>query len=393
MRISLPIFVVLDWFTTVLVVPWIRRLNRRMTTVGNKTGRTTNWIPERHRTTVHPMPRDLHITNGDGAGDLLKASGLGGDVLPWRDTMFEGPFPAGLNLSETSALRARYLAAVGLPVDDVLRDLEARDAALRRAPDYDRITLWFEHDLLDQLQLLQLLDWFAAADIGKVDVGIVCIGDFPGIDPFRGLGQLSPEQIASLEPQRAPVTDVHLRLGREGWAAFRAPDPRAIETFLSQNLTPLPFMGAALKRHLEEFPSVREGLGRTHLQVLRLIADGVTGPVELFAEIMNRETVLFMGDWSTFRRIGELFRPQEPLLRCPPFGVFRWPPQIGLPLDAFRAQKLDLTDKGHRVLAGDGGRDPMRGFDYWLGGVHVENGIAPWRWNAETGRLQAATPT
>lgn len=339
------------------------------------------------------MPHELHITNGDGAGNLLEASGLGGDVLPWRDTMFEGPFPAGLDLSEMSAQRARYLAAIGLPVDDVRRDFEARDAALRRAPDYDRITLWFEHDLLDQLQLLQLLDWFADADIGKVDLGIVCVGDFPGIDPFHGLGQLSSEQIASLASQRVPVADEHLRLGREGWAAFRAPDPRAIETFLTQDLTPLPFMAAALKRHLAEFPSVREGLGRTHLQVLRLIADGVTGPVELFREIMARETVLFMGDWSTFRRIGELFRPQEPLLRCPPFGVFRWPPMIALPLDEFRAQKLELTEKGRQVLAGAGGPSPMAGFDYWLGGVHFANGIAPWHWNAVTERLQPAAQT
>jgi len=339
------------------------------------------------------MPRTLHITNGDGAGDLLKASGLGGDVLPWRDTMFEGPFPEGLDLPATSALRARYLAATGLPVDDVRQDFEARDAALRRAPDHDRITLWFEHDLLDQLQLLQILDWFAGVDTGKTDLGIVCIGEFPGIDPFRGLGQLSPAQIASLASQRVPVTDDHLRLGREGWAAFRSPDPRALEAFIAQDLTPLPFMQAALKRHIEEFPSVREGVGRTHLQVLRLIADGVTGPVELFVEIMARETVLFMGDWSTFRRIGELFRPQEPLLRCPPFGVFRWPPKIALPLDEFRAQTLDLTDKGRLVLAGTAAPNPMAGFDYWLGGVHFENGIAPWHWNPPTGRLQTATPS
>jgi hypothetical protein len=336
------------------------------------------------------MPQELHITNGDGAGDLLKAADLGGDVLPWRDTMFEGPFPAGFDLAATSALRARYLAATGQPVDGVRRDFEARDAALRRAPNYDRITLWFEHDLLDQLQLLQLLDWFADADVGTVDFGIVCIDAFPGIDPFRGLGQLSPEQIASLASRRPPVTGEHLQLGRQGWAAFRSPDPRAIEAFLTRDLTPLPFMKAALRRHLEEFPSVREGVGRMHLQLLRLIADGVSGPVELFVETMARETVLFMGDWSTFRRIGELFRPQEPLLRCPPFGVFRWPPKIALPMDDFRAQELALTDKGRQVLDGAAGPNPMAGFDCWLGGVHFENGIAPWRWNAETERLQAA---
>ena len=333
------------------------------------------------------MPAHLHITNGDAAGDLLKASGLGGDVLPWRDTMVEGPFPAGLDLAATSALRATYLGALGLPAERIRRDFEARDAALRAAGGYDVITLWFEHDLLDQLQLLQLLDWFAAADLGGTDLGLICIGAFPGIEPFRGLGQLTPDQIAALAPRCAPVTAAQLRLGQEGWAAFRSPDPRDIERFLERDLSPLPFMTAALRRHLEEFPSVADGLGRTHRQLLSLVAKGVTGPVKLFAENMALETVLFIGDWSTFRRLDELFRVREPLLACPPFGVFRWPPGIALPMADFRNQALALTEKGRAVLAGEGGSDPMRGFDYWLGGVHFENGVARWRWDADAGRL------
>jgi len=158
----------------------------------------------------------LHITNSDAAGEVLKRSGLGGNVLPWRDTMFEGPFPAGLDLAATSRVRAAYLAGLGLPEGRIRADLAARDAALGKAGSYDAVTLWLEHDLLDQLQLLQLLDWFADADIGETDLGMVCIGDFPGIDDFRGLGQLDPQQMASLMPQRAPVTDVQRRLGREG---------------------------------------------------------------------------------------------------------------------------------------------------------------------------------
>lgn len=339
------------------------------------------------------MPSHLHITNGDAAGDLLKASGLGGDVLPWRDTMFEGPFPAGLDLAATSALRAAYLGALGLPKDPIRRDFEERDARLREAGRHDAITLWFEHDLLDQLQLLQLLDWFAAADLGGADLGMICVGAFPGVENFRGLGQLTPEQIASLVTQRTPVTAEHLRLGREGWAAFRSPDPRAIERFLALDLSPLPFMAAALWRHLEEFPGVADGLGRTHRQLMQLVAGGVTGPVPLFVENMAREAVLFMGDWSTWRRLDELFRVEEPLLICRPFGVFRWPPDIALPMADFTAQAIELTDKGRAVLAGAEDGSPMRGFDYWLGGVHFANGIARWRWDADAGRLVPSAET
>lgn len=333
------------------------------------------------------MSSCLHITNGDVARALLRRSGLGGDVLAWRDTMFEGPFPAGLTLPATSALRAAYLAGVGLPEERILEDFQRRDETLRKAPAYDAVTLWFEHDLLDQLQLLQSLDWFAAAG-GHADLGLICIDAFPGIDPFRGLGQLDPKQIASLAPKRQPVTETHLRLAKAGWAAFRAPDPCAIEDFLVGDLTPLPFLKAALTRHLQEFPSVAEGVGRTHRQLLRLVADGIDRPDALFRANSALETVLHLGDWSTFRRLGELCRLPEPLLACAPYGMFRWPPQSDIPLPDFRAQAFSLTAKGRRVLAGEAAGDALRGLDHWLGGVHFANGAAVWRWNAAAGRLQ-----
>ena len=58
------------------------------------------------------MPDYLHITNGDVAADILKASALNGDVLPWRDPMQYGPFPASLDLDAVSRVRAEFLAGV-----------------------------------------------------------------------------------------------------------------------------------------------------------------------------------------------------------------------------------------------------------------------------------------
>ena len=38
----------------------------------------------------------LFITNGDFAAGRIAASGLTGEILPWRDVLHEGPVPAGL---------------------------------------------------------------------------------------------------------------------------------------------------------------------------------------------------------------------------------------------------------------------------------------------------------
>ena len=192
------------------------------------------------------MKTHLHITNGDVAADALKQSNIRGDVLPWRDPMVDGPFPAGLDLAATSKVRADYLSGPAFPHDQVLRDFRLRDDHLAAAAHYDGVTLWFEHDLLDQLQILQVLDWLADAEISHTQLSIICVDAFPGILPFRGLGQLDPAQIATLINQTVPVTLAQLQLAEAGWAAFRSPDPREIETYLQRDLRVFPFMKAAL---------------------------------------------------------------------------------------------------------------------------------------------------
>ena len=163
----------------------------------------------------------LHIVNGDHAGDTLKAAGLGGDVLPWRDPMHHGPFPAGLGLDATSEVRSRYLTGT----DDAFR---ARDQRLRDAMSGEAIVLWFEHGLLDQLQILQLLHVLADAKSDPGRVTMICIDHHPDIEPFRGLGQLNTAQMATLFPTRLPVCLASYDLARAGWGRRFARRTRTI---------------------------------------------------------------------------------------------------------------------------------------------------------------------
>ena len=158
----------------------------------------------------------LNITNGDGAAQLLQASSVDGDILPWRDPMHHGPFPAGLGLPELSVIRADYLSG---PDDDpsaARQGFQQRDDQLRDANRYDEVVLWFEHDLLDQLQILQLLDWFLGVDFDRTKLAFICIDRFDGVPDFRGLGNLTPEQVATLWDVRRPVTRDQLDLARAG---------------------------------------------------------------------------------------------------------------------------------------------------------------------------------
>lgn len=289
----------------------------------------------------------LHVTNGDSAANLLRRTGITGDIIAWRDILHEGPAPAGLALEAMSDARARFLASIGAgSLPHLLREFGARDAALRAAR---QVVLWFEHDLYDQLQLIQILA--TLANQPETAAEIICIDAFPGIEPFYGLGQLTTAQLASLWPARRRVSPVELRLGAQAWKAFCSPDPLALRHFVARDLSALPFLHSALTRFLEEIPSPPDGLSRTDRQILRAVAAGNQTFDEIFRANQSAEAAPFMGDTVVQRRIAALATARTPLLTRDP---------------------IRLTTAGSRVLAGEVDARQLNGIDRWFGGVRVK---------------------
>ena len=329
----------------------------------------------------------LHITNGDSAGALIEQSGLAGAVLPWRDVLHDGPVPAGLSLDELRSVRARFLADSGWgSFARVHENFTQRDSALAESDDHDETVLWFEHDLYDQLQLIQLLDWFAPNGQGATKLSMVCIGSFPGIERFTGLGKLTPTQIVSLFSQRRPITTKQFDHGSRAWEAFRSPDPTAIQPLIGPGTGDLPFLAPALFRHLEQFPAANDGVARTERQILHAVAEGATSPIEVFKADQAQEDAPFMGDWQVWAYIGRLSSGQAPLVRRvdgAPFTPFREHEEPG----RFHEQRLALTAAGTAVLNGEADFVVLNGIDRWLGGVHLHGAEAAWRWDREAARL------
>lgn len=322
----------------------------------------------------------LHITNGDSAGEIIKKSDVAGDVLPWRDPMHHGPFPEDVDLDQLSAMRATYLAGPDPKIDRHLEWFKFRDGHLKAPASHDRVVLWFEHDLLDQLQILQILDGFRSEGVNESQLEIICINQFPGIKPFRGIGQLTPVQMASLYDHRKPVTKAMIELASKGWAAFRSPNPKSVLEYLEDDLEALPFLRAALERYLEEFPSVRTGLTRTEHQVLELVHEGVCDPVDLFLRNMDCETRLFIGDTRTYSVIFDLC--MAGYLTCEP-NDFWHPPLSKSERMSFRRQKLALTEQARSILDGKSNAVESYTRDQWLGGVHLKPGEPVWMWDAD----------
>lgn len=318
----------------------------------------------------------LHITDGESVAGTLRASGIPGVVSTYGDLMAEGPAPAGLDTEAWIETRARFLADFhGVPLEKARQYLNACEDTLAASSQHDEVVLWLSHTLSNQLILIKVLDWFSRRDLGDVKLTLICVGHYPGMDRYVGLGQLQADELASLADTRLPVGDAQYRTAQAAWKAFTSPDPTEIERFMTTDTSALPFIAAAFRRHLEQFPSADNGLSRTERQALSLLRD--RGPLsggQLFVAVRDLEEQVFMGDTSFYRIMADLSEAPHPLARIS---------------DTFenRLGEVTITETGRKVLEGHADYIDLNGIDRWLGGVHLKGDKAVWRWDRASERL------
>ena len=317
------------------------------------------------------MTQRLNITNGDSAVGSLSDAGIEGKIIAWRDVLHEGPVDATLSLDELSKQRARFIA--GNNWDDfahVSGNFVERDRMIQHLDYFGEVVLWFEDDLYDQLQLIQLLDFFSngAADGKKLSL-IVVDGYIP---------PLSADELRRLEAERPSVKPEQLALAKRAWQAFGSDDPTRIEGLLQESTSALPYLARALTRHLEEFPSTVNGLSRSEREALTAVAEGHTTPVAAFLEVAKKQESIFLGDLVFYSYLERLSGKDHPLVTWADGS------RIAAPTPAesrdFVKREMTLTPLGREVLAGSKDWQSINTETRWLGGVEITPD-SKWRWD------------
>lgn len=237
------------------------------------------------------------------------------------------------------------------------RRLEREHAALRDLGVDAEIWLWFEHDLWDQIALIRVLSLLAGQRglAGKLLL-------VPA-DGARCFPELPDAELAALRPE--PLSPRQFREGAEAWAAFAAPDPLALDA-LSRRAPALPFLAAALRRHLRDLPWTTDGLSETERRVLLAVHGGAEDEAATHRAFRAADGVFHITDLilrDVLRRLRD--GPAPPLAPSDP---------------------LALTDRGRAVLAG---REPHRPAERSLGGMEV-GPLCPWRWDPHADGVVAA---
>jgi hypothetical protein len=213
------------------------------------------------------MPKILHIVNGDAFGDKLRASGIVGEVLVWRESLYEGPIGMQMSDSVLLSIRASYMRRQhGIP-EEMFKSitLHQEKALDKLSVDVEEVVLWFEHDLYYQLMLCYLLSRLFALPSRAFRLSLLTINQFPGVELFYGLGQLTVDQISHLQHKWLPVNEDQLHLSYKVWTAYSASEPQPMADLMEEDLSELPFLKNALQTNLERYPSMQNGLNTNEL--------------------------------------------------------------------------------------------------------------------------------
>jgi hypothetical protein len=355
-----------------------RRVRARMAKTGESYASARSQLLAERPDTAAPVRADgwmtaaLHVSNGDATD--LPGTGLAERVLYWRDGLHDGPVPA-VGPEQLRQIRATFLHQAGW--DDGAEGTEMfaeRDRVLAANRDGEYV-LWFEADLYDQLQIIQILDRLAHLGVPAQRITLICIGEHAGIARFGGLGELTATQLRELPDTNActRLTPAALTLATRAWAAFRAPTPDGLRTIADTRSGELRFLGEAFDRLSREYPATRDGLSLTERRILAAVADGASDAATAFVRAGARETRPYLGDSWCFAIMHRMAHAPVLLLDAEP---------ADRPVD--RGTGLRLTDTGARVLAGVVDHVSLNGIDRWIGGVHLRGRDVSWRWDDGT---------
>ena len=320
------------------------------------------------------MTQRLNITNGDSAAGTLSEAGTAGKIVAWRDVLHEGPVDSSLSLNALSKQRARFISERGWgDFAHVSGDFAERDRVIQHLDYFDEVVLWFEDDLYDQLQLIQVLDFFSRGSPRRKKLTLIQVDGY--------LPPLSSAQLQKLDEARALVTPEQYSVAQKAWKAFGSDDPSGILRLLGENLSALPYLAFALWRHLEEFPWVANGLSRSEREALTAVEEGHATPVAAFLEAATRQESIFLGDIIFYSYLERLSGKKNPLLTWANGGAVVSPTAENS--REFVKRELKVTLLGRDVLAGKKNWQDINTESRWLGGVEIEPGAKGWRWDPE----------
>jgi len=309
--------------------------------------------------------RTTHWRCGNDIAHTLQLAGFKGQFRMLADPLCMGPV-RDLPGQDFRAMRSAFISqAFSIDEADAARRVDVEYGHLDALASADHSVLWCEADAYDQLFLVRAL---AGLEQAPRKLELIEVDHIPGVQRFIGIGQLAPDVLAWLWPQRRLIDNDAVQLAKRAWSAYCDSSPVKWAQLAHDSHPALPLLAPALLRQLQELPGMRDGLSLTERLALTYLAEAGPTPFgRVFAELMaKREPLPFLGDMMFHALLRPLIDGDNPLL-LEAEAQKAWP-QRG----------LTLTALGQDVLKGRAYWPDHCSHERWVGGTCIQPGQPHW---------------
>jgi hypothetical protein len=223
--------------------------------------------------------------------------------------------------------------------------------------------------VVEQFSLLQILAAISEQDLRKTCLtSVTC--------PKFALGAYPPEELTRFFKVRNAISSKQIELARRAWELYCGPDPMLLFTFARKHVKSAPVLCDALLCQLENYPSVRNGLSFSEQALLQEVERRGT-IVRVVAQVLANDDKFRTGDAELFDLLLAFLTCETPLIE---------PTEGNLNITSYAEfinLAVELSAAGRDVLSGRSDNVILNGLNRWIGGVHLEGRVSPWRWDSE----------
>ncbi|MGZ3750467.1 MAG: hypothetical protein ACXVB0_12660 [Mucilaginibacter sp.] len=245
------------------------------------------------------MSSTLHILNGDSTAYSFEQTGLDGDILVWREVLSQGPLTVDITSAEFWKGREEWICKSFNDRPEHYREYVVNPLAKLNDP-YHEINLWFEFDLHCQANLLGVLNMLLKrTDLSLPAIFLICPDRFPGKAIFRGIGELTGQELEYLYDNiRVQLGEPDYAVAEQAWNLYVGGNDQALEKWLIDNT----FWGnmfllkPALKVHLGRIRLNQNGLNAIEQKLLDIFNNGIKTKQGIYHAFWETEKIYGMGD-------------------------------------------------------------------------------------------------
>ncbi|WP_187260614.1 DUF1835 domain-containing protein [Pontibacter beigongshangensis] len=305
------------------------------------------------------MVKTLHILNGDASVAAFEAAALPGDVIVWREIMSEGPLVAQCKDDACWELRQEYIQQHYAETAEVYK-AKVLDVLLqlRQLYGYKEVLLWFDTDLMCQINLLFLLNYIKPQHHQTLQMAT------PAHTP---VSLLSVAEIQRTYSNRITLKPDDLALAHQLWQAYADESPLLLQEIVQGEMSPFQYLQEALALHFLRFPDCATGMNHVETLLLQHLDHGGSDKQSLRQLIWQTAPGYGYGDSQINLILQEL---SPALLHI-----------IG--------EDVSITEAGRKVLRKQLHLSMLQGRNTYIGGVRLDEKNMDWCRDNEENRIRA----